>query len=299
MSNITSFSNFAFDTIVKYNTELELITNILGFINFFFIIFGTFGNLISFSILMRKEVRKHSCMRYLAALCLLDILCLYTWNFSLVYSLFIKRKIEHESSIICRFFSFFCYFILQSSSWIIVMIGMDRIITIVSKNSKKMTKWAKNTCFVTFSVVFTFFCFNFIVLINNAEKYTIDRNDSLASNSSLMYRQRTYTCYEPRSFFNIWDWVHILLYSIFPFFIILVENAFLSYLTFRHSKKMKKHSKNLSLPLSEKVLNVDLEINAKNLTIAERINQRLDKKQRVYKKSNFYNFPFLFIARLH
>jgi hypothetical protein len=283
MANVTNSSNPPFDA-NKYITELELITNILGFINFFFIIFGTFGNLISLCVLMRKEVRKHSCMRYLATLCLLDIFCLYTWNFSLVYSLFNKRKIEHEGSIICRFFSFFCYFILQSSSWIIVMIGMDRIITIVSKNSKQITKMAKNTRLVTFFVVFTFFCFNFIVLINNAQKYEENRN---VSSNSTFSNYRTYTCYEPRSFYNIWDWVHILFYSIFPFFIILVENAFLSYLTFRHAKKMKKHSKNLSYPLGQKTLSIDLEINTKNLTFAEKISQRFDKKQRVYKKSKF------------
>ena len=266
------------------NTELEIITNILGFINFFFIIFGTIGNLISFVILMRKDVRQHSCMRYLATLCLLDIFCLYTWNFSLVYSLFKKKKIEHESSAICRLFSFFSYFILQSSSWIIVMIGMDRIITIISKNSNKITKMAKNTRFVTFAVVFTFFCFNFVVLINNADKYKPIYSNG--TNSTLVILKRSYTCYEPRSFFNIWDWIHILFYSIFPFCIILVENAFLSYLTMRHGRKMKKHAKNLSYPFSEKVLNIECEENMHKLTLAQRINQKLDKKQRVYRKSN-------------
>jgi hypothetical protein len=104
--------------------ELRLIEKILAIINFLFIVLGTFGNLLTFAILMRKNVRKHSCMRYLAALSLLDLFCLYTWNFSFVYSNIRNKKVEHEGALICRFFSFFCYFILQTSSWIICAIGL-------------------------------------------------------------------------------------------------------------------------------------------------------------------------------
>ena len=111
MNNSTWYSNQTIEYELS-NVELQLITNILGFINFFFIVFGTFGNLISYMILIRKDVHKNSCMRYLATLCLLDIFCLYTWNLSLVYSLFTGRKIEHEGNVTCRLFSFFSYFIL-------------------------------------------------------------------------------------------------------------------------------------------------------------------------------------------
>ena len=143
----------------------KIIEQSLNIINLAFIIFGTIGNIITFIILMRKNVRKHSCMSkchlfllllagliifvlmhlklflnckikdYLASLSLLDICCLYTWNFSSVYLMFNNKKIEHESALVCRLFSFFCYFVLQSSSWIICSIGMDRIVTIVLKSN--------------------------------------------------------------------------------------------------------------------------------------------------------------------
>ncbi len=117
--NISVFANQLKNDMI----QLKLIEKILFIINFLFIVLGTFGNLFTFAILMRKNVRKHSCMRYLAALSIIDLFCLYTWNFSLVYSVLHNKKIEHEGAIICRFFSFFCYFILQSSSWIICSIG--------------------------------------------------------------------------------------------------------------------------------------------------------------------------------
>ena len=126
LSNSLSI-NFTFsvlaDQLKNDMIQLKLIEKILFIINFLFIVLGTFGNLFTFAILMRKNVRKHSCMRYLAALSIIDLFCLYTWNFSLVYSVLKNKKIEHEGAMICRFFSFFCYFILQSSSWIICSIG--------------------------------------------------------------------------------------------------------------------------------------------------------------------------------
>ena len=282
--------------------EAKLVENILGLLNLSFIIIGTFGNLISFLILMRKNVRKHSCMRYLATLCLLDIFCLYTWNFSLVYSKYAGKKIEHEGAVICRIFSFFCYFILQSSSWIIVMIGMDRIITITVKKANKFSKLAKNTFIVTCSVLSVFFCFNFVVLVKNAEpinnKPDINKYLINVTNSSSLVPTRTYSCYEPRALYIIWDIVHIVFYSILPFFIILVENAFLSYLTIKHAKKMKKHNKNLSYPVAARSLSIDLEISTRKISLAETIVQRLDKRKRVYRKSKNSYFKKLNLTKL-
>ena len=103
--------------------DLKLIEHTLSTINMIVIVFGTIGNTLTLSILFRKNVYKHSCMRYLAALCLLDIFCLYTWNFSIVHSMFKRRKIEHEGALLCRIFSFYSYFILQASSWVICAIG--------------------------------------------------------------------------------------------------------------------------------------------------------------------------------
>ena len=166
-------------------SELKIIEQTLAHINLVFIIFGTIGNMIAFSLLIRKNVRKYSCMRYLATLTLIDILCLYTWNFSLVYSGFTSKKIEFEGQIICRLFSFFCYFILQSSSWLICCIGMDRVITILSfKKKNKLIEILKNTKIVTISTLVAFFLINFAVLIINAEPYR-------ELNSTLTYSNAT------------------------------------------------------------------------------------------------------------
>lgn len=125
-SIIENFSSL-FNQPTKSNSiaeQLKLIEQTLSTINMILIIFGTVGNTLTLLILLRKNVYKHSCMRYLAALCFVDICCLYTWNFSMVYSMFTRRKIEHEGPFYCRIFSFYTYFTLQTSSWIICAIGI-------------------------------------------------------------------------------------------------------------------------------------------------------------------------------
>lgn len=103
--------------------QLRVVEKTLSTINMIVIVFGTLGNTLTLLLLMRKNVHKHSCMRYLAVLCFLDTCCLYTWNFSMIYSKFRRRKIEHEGPLLCRFFAFYSYSILQTSSWVICAIG--------------------------------------------------------------------------------------------------------------------------------------------------------------------------------
>jgi uncharacterized membrane protein YozB (DUF420 family) len=209
---------------------------VLPMINFVFIIFGTIGNLATFFLLMRKNVHKHSSMRYLAALCLVDMGCLYTWNFSIVYKFFQQRKIEHESAIICRLFSFYCYFILQASSWLIVAIGFDRLLTFLFKKENQLTRLIHNSKFLIAATLAFIAAVNFVVLVNNAvpvKPRLVFDGPSENSTFTIAQSNRTYTCYEPANFYLIWDIVHIVMYSILPFVIILAENFTLAYLTMK------------------------------------------------------------------
>jgi hypothetical protein len=152
--------------------------------------------------------------------------------------------------------------------------------------TNKITKIAKNTKIVTTFVISMCFLFNFVVIIHNAEPFNKQHVNTTIFNSSKMSAStRTYTCYEPRKFFAAWDIFHIIMYSLLPFFIILIENLILSYLTIKHSKKMEKHNLNLSYPLNRcEALPISEEFKEK-FTLRERIEQKFDKKKRVYRKT--------------
>ena len=247
--------------------------NLVQVLNLFPIIFGTIGNLLTLSILTRKSVRKHSYLRYLSSLCVIDILCLYTWNFSLVYSYFTNKKIEHEGEIYCRFFSFFSYFILQSSSWVICSIGMDRIVSLVYRNNTNLsTVIIKKTFTVVTLVLVAFLLFNFSVLINNAEKVNLQSS-----------KLHTYNCYEPKSFYFIWDIVHILMYSLIPFFILIIENIILYLLNVKHERRINLHCKSMSYETNRLV--PYLSENGFRTSWKDMLMMKFHKKERVYKKS--------------
>jgi hypothetical protein len=283
--------------------DVKLIKKVLASVNLLFIIFGTIGNFCTFLLLMRRNIRKHSCMRYLATLCIFDLFCLYTWNFSLVYrDLFTNIKIEFEGPTICRLFSFYSYFILQSSSWVICWIGMDRIITLLCKSStSKISKLAKNNKLVTSLILSLFFLFNFVVLILNAEPY-LDDSDSMTTSFNFTNtrsfnqtqnknntNKRTFSCYSPVEFYKIWDIVHITMYSILPFTIIFCENLAISYLTFKNSNKINSKHKSINPTYSTTGISITDTIETTqqqvyHTTFQERIRQVFDKKQRNHRK---------------
>lgn len=283
--------------------DVRFIQTVLATLNFLFIIFGTLGNLCTFLLLMRPNIRKHSCMRYLATLCIFDMLCLYTWNLSLVYQvLFTGKKIEFEGPIQCRIFSFYSYFILQTSSWIICWIGMDRIITLLCKSStSRISRLAKNNLLVTSVISIIFFCFNFVVLIKNAIPFD-EEVDLLARNATrpiLLSNQtktsfnpfkRTYSCYEPMDFYAIWDKVHITMYSLLPFSIILCENIAISYLTFKNAKQINSKHRSINPSINGGPISITETMEQTNvqqdfrLSLSQKFKQRFDKSQRVYRK---------------
>ena len=278
-------------------SEITFIKKVISSLNFLFIIFGILGNLITFAVLSRQKIRKYSCMRYLAILCICDICCLFTWNFSIVYKeLFRGKKIEFEGPLICRIFSFYSYFILQSSSWIICWIGMDRLITVLSKSSKINHNF-KNSIKISAIILFTIFVFNLIVFFNNAPPYDPNDNNNITLykylNKNIFSTKtwefysstRTFSCYEPSAFYHVWDIIHIFFYSIIPFIIILGENIALSYLTIKYSKRVNMKNNPITLETSRQSIIALSSRTIKDMAIIEKLTRRFDKKKRIHRKA--------------
>ena len=233
--------------------------SIISIINFVFVVFGTIGNLLTFFILMRKNLRKsYSYTRYLSALCIIDIICLYNWNFTFIYQDIFSAKrmrIEYYTPASCRIFAYIAYSSLQISSWIMCVIGIDRIILLVStkqnksstnslprKNFREFLKKVnpfQSTLAVVIIVAVIILGMNLVVLVDNAEPYSNGNNTNQTSS-------RKFTCYAPVEFFKAWDIVHVLMYSLLPFLIIFVENFLIAFLTLKHSRRMKKYERTVS-----------------------------------------------------
>ena len=230
----------------SYHFNYKLFKRVVAYLHLSFILFGTIGNIIAFGILMRPRIRKYSGMRYLAAICLADITCLYTWNFRIVYRELTGKNVEDYGPLVCRFTALVNYASLQASSWLICCIGMDRILTIVTRKKNAFTRLLKNTTFVIALVVVSITGLNLAVFIKNAVVSRSQGHLLIVGNSThghhlnlTLYPSHhqhhlnstphiTYSCYKPSSFFQLWDVLHSLMYAFIPFTIILTENLTLT-----------------------------------------------------------------------
>ncbi|CAF0896029.1 unnamed protein product [Rotaria sp. Silwood1] len=104
------------------------------------LVLGSFGNLLSFCVLLRANMRRYSTFCYLACLALVDLGVILTFciNFILLYHF--NNDIQNEP-FTCNLFAFCIYFLPQYSSWILVAVSIDRVIS--AKYLRLAKTWSK------------------------------------------------------------------------------------------------------------------------------------------------------------
>ena len=144
----------------------------LSYYSLFLIIVGSICNLTSFMIMMRKQMRKHPCMRYLAMLSLTDCLILYQWNMNTFYKYHLTSPplnldLEEISLFWCRWLSYMAFSCLQLSAWLLALVSFDRLMIVYSTCwTQAMNKSSKINILI-FSLVATIFTINSHILFKN------------------------------------------------------------------------------------------------------------------------------------
>jgi hypothetical protein len=110
----------------------------LSYYTLVLIVIGTICNLTSFLIMHKKNMSKHSCMRYLSILSLTDVIVLYQWNLNTFfkYNLSIPpvySDLEEISLFWCRWISYLAFSSLELSSWLLSLVSFDRFMIIYSR----------------------------------------------------------------------------------------------------------------------------------------------------------------------
>jgi hypothetical protein len=80
---------------------------IMSYYALFLIIAGTIFNITSFFIMIRKNMKKYACMRYLAILSIVDLFVLYQWNLNTFFKYNMSvppfyKDLEERSLFWCR-----------------------------------------------------------------------------------------------------------------------------------------------------------------------------------------------------
>jgi hypothetical protein len=104
------------------------------------LIFGSLGNLLSFCVLLRANMRRYSTFCYLACLALVDLFVIITFCTNFISLYHFNNDIQDEQ-FACKLFAFSIYFLPQYSSWILVAVSIDRVIS--AKYLRLAKTWSK------------------------------------------------------------------------------------------------------------------------------------------------------------
>lgn len=248
-SNKITEHNLAEFEIIAHEND-NLILNTISIIDLIIILIGTAGNLTSFYLLTRKRLRPVSSMRYLAALTLVDTLCLYGWYLSSVYRQLNDqthlKRLENISAFTCKFISYISFSSLQLSSFLLCMLTIDRLLII------KSSKWRSNCANPKFAnriilaLIMFVLAFNLIIPIKlgnigmvQYKVKNLNQESSTNSLNSIRIDNRLYSivennikhnftmwhCYDDNLILlKIWNKLHLCLYSLLPFPILSILN---------------------------------------------------------------------------
>ena len=190
---------------------------------------GTFGNALSFCVLIRKAMSDTSVYFYLAMLAIADIGVLLLSAFKTWIRVVSGFEMLHVSGISCKLIMYIFLICLHMSAWFVIAVTVDRFIVIwlpLSAYRSGSSSFLGNyicreshQCkFVSAGMLIT------LLLYNGHLLWTID----LKGNDSADKLSTTYYCRaNPANHFmsSIFPVMKLLSYCVIPFFIVLILNA--------------------------------------------------------------------------
>lgn len=205
-------------------TILVLEKIISYFVPFLILAIGLVGNTFSFMVFQfgDKSLRGMSSMVYLSFLAVIDTISLFIWNLDSFTRPNYGFELEDLNLPMCRVLSFLQYATLQSSAFIMSMLTVDRYFTVIAMPGSRVSRLPFSTPRTAFywsiGIITTISLINFHMIIFNGPD---TRN--LTSNETLLQ------CYAPYGSlaYIFWDYVHLVLFCVIPFLLMLTFNSML------------------------------------------------------------------------
>ncbi|CAF1173174.1 unnamed protein product [Rotaria sordida] len=189
------------------------------------IIIGTIGNILTIIILLRPMLRKYTTMRYLIAVATADLCSLYSWNLNLFYKHLVnpyQNDLEDLSIISCRIISFIAFVSLELSSWFLTLVSVDRCLSIHFLFWPRKMGRANYAVFIILTVTVT-------IILTNSHLFFLN---GYREKNCIPFEKRTcIICYsnlnDPYYIFPKWEKIHVIIYNLIPFSIMLISNCFI------------------------------------------------------------------------
>ena len=194
------------------------------------LIFGTFGNVVSFFILM-KNVKKASTYSYLSALAVMDLFVLYIGLLQLWIGQF-TFEIKNQANWLCKLIVFLGYVCSDTSVWLIIAVTAERFFVVYFPLQAPRLCNVKNARIVIVGITLLFGSIN-CHLLWSVELEIGHYNDTVVQQ-----------CHAKGNFtllvHVIWPWVDAAIYSFVPFVLILVFNILIIRQVFMAKKTRSK-----------------------------------------------------------
>ena len=190
------------------------------------VIFGSVGNSLAFAVLFRRRMRTKSLYFYLTILACSDTIVLYVGAFRNWIRVLTNLEFLHTSTVSCKLGIFLIAFSQHLSAWLIVLLTIDRFITIWCPFCSDKFCTVRKARIMTVMLIFVltlytlpvFWKFN-LVPANPTPLCTINENDP---------------------FHYIFDYLKAATYCLFPSSLVLILNSCIIYKVIK-SRKAREH----------------------------------------------------------
>jgi hypothetical protein len=193
---------------------------------------GFVGNTITFLVFrLSGKFKRNSSMVYLSFVSLTDTLSLFGWNLDHFLRHNTNFVLETTNLATCRLYTFNQYFSLQSSALLLSMLCIDRFMCVVHYPVSFLSSLPFRTTKTAFAWSFLIMsCVSFInsyILISAGLYVNATTHDPSSNVSTYKVELSCYMYASGFQFFPIWERVHMVIYNLIPFVIMVVFNTLL------------------------------------------------------------------------
>ena len=175
---------------------------------------GTVANILSIIVLSRKKLRETTTMFYLLILSIADLSVLYTGllRYWLIQAFdFDLRLLDHW---ICKLHAFLVYFSLDSASWILVAVTVDRCVSVMKPLKAKLCCTVKISRGIVVLILFV------MAAINSHLFFTVELRGKGCPEQ---------VCKETKNMFiflrQVWPWIDFAVFCFMPIGIMVIANT--------------------------------------------------------------------------
>ncbi|XP_045160735.2 cysteinyl leukotriene receptor 1-like [Mercenaria mercenaria] len=182
----------------------------------FFILFGTFGNVLTITVLTQRRNRQTSTAIYLTALAVTDLLVLWTGLLRHWIIYMFEIDIRAHSAFGCKLHLFILYISFQCSSWFLVAVTTGRFIGVWFPHKVKTVCRTRNVCVIIVAIL------SFFLILNMHWFYGagLKKNNSTQTFECNLLDNVDYVI-----FFEHYKWIDLCIFSLVPLTVLTSANV--------------------------------------------------------------------------